>query len=42
MFNLKGQPVFKFDMGAEVEDMITGLKGVVVNRTQYLEGSLGY
>ena len=32
----KKDPKFKFDLGAEVEDLITGYKGIVIARTQWI------
>jgi hypothetical protein len=31
-------PVFKFELGEHAKDVITGLKGVVTGRCQYLTG----
>ncbi len=33
---------FKFELGARVKDVITGYKGVVGGRTQYLRGCIQY
>jgi hypothetical protein len=33
---------FKFDLGEEVKDSITGFKGVIRARTQYLTGCTTY
>lgn len=34
--------IFKFDLGAKVEDVVTGYKGVVIHRTEYLNGCIRY
>lgn len=36
------QPNFKFDLGDEVKDIVTGLTGVVTGRIQWFTGCLGY
>ena len=34
--------MFKFNLGDEVESMVSGFKGIVVGRVQYLSGCLQY
>lgn len=34
--------MFKFELGARVKDIITGYKGVIGGRTQYLTGCVQY
>lgn len=36
------EAIFKYNLGAHTEDVITGFKGVVVGRTQYLTGCVQY
>ncbi len=33
---MKKEPEFKFDLGDEVEDMITGFSGIIVCRCQWI------
>lgn len=33
---------YKFELGVEVEDIVTGLKGIVTARVQYLNGCVQY
>ena len=34
--------LFKFDLGDEVQCMVSGFKGVIYGRTQYLNGCIQY
>ena len=34
--------MFKFDLGDEVQCLVSGFKGVIVGRTEYLNGCLQY
>lgn len=34
--------IFKYELGQEVEDIVTGFKGIVVSRTQYLNKCIRY
>ena len=36
------QPKFKFELGAQVEDKITGYKGMITGRTEWLFGCRRY
>lgn len=33
---------FKFDLGVEVKDVVTGFKGIIMGRTQYTTGCNQY
>lgn len=34
--------IFKFDLGEEVKDLVTGFKGIIEARTQCLNGCIQY
>lgn len=35
-------PIFQFDLGDEVRDRITGLKGIILSRTQWYNKCIRY
>lgn len=37
-----GEIMFKFENGVEVKDKITGFKGVIVGRSDYISGCIQY
>jgi hypothetical protein len=39
---LRGEHMFKYELGTEVKDKITGLKGIIVAKTEWLYGCIRY
>ena len=42
MIKKKNEPNFKFNLGDEAEDIITGFLGIIVNRSQWIHGCNTY
>jgi len=42
MFKKKKDPDFKFDLGDEVRDIVTGFSGIIVSRSQWIHNCNTY
>jgi len=39
---MKSNQLFRYELGDEVRDIITGFKGIITSRTEYINGCVRY